>query len=86
MTMAGIVAWGVCGVIAGYIMSYLISGAEKGLVLLTVTVGVAGAIAGGFIAQLIGYGTSASFSFLAVLFAAVSASLCLVTYRRLIGA
>jgi uncharacterized membrane protein YeaQ/YmgE (transglycosylase-associated protein family) len=84
--MAGFVAWVVCGVVAGYIMSYLISGAEKGLVLLTVTVGMAGAIAGGFVAQLFGHGTSASFSFLAVLFAVGGASLCLVTYRRLIGA
>jgi uncharacterized membrane protein YeaQ/YmgE (transglycosylase-associated protein family) len=84
--MAGFLAWIVCGVVAGYIMSYLISGAEKGLVLLTLTVGVAGAIAGGFVAQLFGHGTSASFSFFAVLFAVAGASLCLVTYRRLIGA
>jgi uncharacterized membrane protein YeaQ/YmgE (transglycosylase-associated protein family) len=83
--MAGIVAWIVCGVVAGYIMSYLISGAEKGLVVLTLTVGVAGAIGGGYVAQLFGHGTSASFSFYAVLFAVAGASLCLVTYRRLIG-
>jgi uncharacterized membrane protein YeaQ/YmgE (transglycosylase-associated protein family) len=66
-------------------MSYLISGAEKGLVLLTLGVGVAGAIVGGFIAQMCGQGSSASFSFFALLFALAGASLCLVTYKRLIG-
>ncbi len=83
--MSGILAWIVCGVIAGYVMSYLISGAEKGLVLLTLSVGVAGAICGGFIAQVFGYGAAASFSFWAVLFALAGASLCLVAYRRLAG-
>jgi uncharacterized membrane protein YeaQ/YmgE (transglycosylase-associated protein family) len=83
--MAGIVAWITCGVVCGYIMSYLISGAEKGLVLLTLGVGVAGTIAGGFIAQMFGHGSSASLSFFALVFALAGASLCLVTYKRLIG-
>jgi uncharacterized membrane protein YeaQ/YmgE (transglycosylase-associated protein family) len=83
--MAGIMAWIVCGLVAGYIMSYLISGSEKGLVLLTVSVGIGGAVVGGFIAQLFGHGTSATFSFYALLFAVSGASLCLLTYRRLIG-
>jgi uncharacterized membrane protein YeaQ/YmgE (transglycosylase-associated protein family) len=83
--MTGIIAWVACGVATGYIMSYLISGSEKGLVPLTLGVGVAGAIAGGFIAQLFGQGTSATFSFYAVLLAVAGASLSLLTYRRLIG-
>jgi uncharacterized membrane protein YeaQ/YmgE (transglycosylase-associated protein family) len=83
--MVGIIAWITCGVAAGYLVSYLISGSEKGLVLLTLGVGVAGAIAGGFVAQMFGHGTSATFSFYAILFAAAGAALCLLTYRRLIG-
>ena len=53
--------------------------------LLTLGVGVAGAIAGGFIAQMFGHGSSALLSFFALAFALAGASLCLVTYKRLIG-
>jgi uncharacterized membrane protein YeaQ/YmgE (transglycosylase-associated protein family) len=83
--MAGIMTWIVCGVVAGYFMSLAIDGREKGLLLLTVTVGVAGAIVGGFVAQVCGQGTSATFSIYAALFAIVGASLSLVSYKRLIG-
>jgi uncharacterized membrane protein YeaQ/YmgE (transglycosylase-associated protein family) len=69
----------------GYVMSYLISGSEKGLLLLTLGVGAAGGIAGGFIAQLFGQGTSTTFSFYALLLAVAGAFLSLLTYRRLIG-
>jgi uncharacterized membrane protein YeaQ/YmgE (transglycosylase-associated protein family) len=70
----------------GYIMSHLISGSDKGIVLLTLGVGAAGGIAGGCIAQLLGQGTSATFSIYAVVLALIGASISLLTYRRLIGA
>jgi uncharacterized membrane protein YeaQ/YmgE (transglycosylase-associated protein family) len=84
--MAGVVTWIVSGMAAGYFMSLAISGREKCLLLLTLIVGIAGAVVGGFVAQVFGQGTSASFSLYAVPFAAVGAVLSLVTYRRLIGA
>jgi uncharacterized membrane protein YeaQ/YmgE (transglycosylase-associated protein family) len=83
--MSGMISWIVCGALAGYIVSYIISGRDKGLVLLTVGVGVAGGVCGGFVAQVCGQGTSTTFSIYAVLFAVVGASLSLVTYRRLMG-
>jgi uncharacterized membrane protein YeaQ/YmgE (transglycosylase-associated protein family) len=83
--MAGMVSWIVCGALAGYIMSYLTSARDKGLVLLTLGVGVAGGVCGGFVAQVCGQGTSAIFSFYAVLFAIIGAAVSLLTYRRLTG-
>jgi uncharacterized membrane protein YeaQ/YmgE (transglycosylase-associated protein family) len=82
--MAGIISWVVCGAVAGYIVSYLISGRDKGLVLLTLGVGVAGGVCGGFLAQVFGQGTSTTFSFYAILFAVCGAAVSLLTYRRLI--
>jgi uncharacterized membrane protein YeaQ/YmgE (transglycosylase-associated protein family) len=82
--MIGIMTWIGCGVVLGFIMNQLISGYDKGLVLLTLTVGIAGAIGGGFVAQLFGHGDSATFSFYAVLFAVLGAGLCLFGYRRVI--
>ncbi len=76
--------WIGCGVVLGFIVDQLISGYDKGLVLLTLGVGIAGAIGGGFVAQLFGHGDSATFSFYAVLFAVLGAVLCLFSYRRLL--
>jgi len=53
-------------------------------VLLTLGVAIAGAIAGGFVAQFFGHGNMATFSFYAILFAVCGATLVLVTYRRVI--
>jgi uncharacterized membrane protein YeaQ/YmgE (transglycosylase-associated protein family) len=82
--MIGIMTWIGCGVVLGFIMNQLISGYDKGLVLLTLGVGIAGAIGGGFVAQLFGHGDSATFSFYAVLFAVLGAAFCLFSYRRVI--
>lgn len=83
--MLGVMTWVVCGVVAGYVVNQIISGHDKGLVLLTLSVGIGGAIAGGFIASLFGQGTGATFSFYALLFAVGGASIALFAYRRLIG-
>jgi len=84
--MVGILTWLGCGVIAGLLVSRLISGHDKGLVLLTIGVGVAGALVGGFGAAMFGYGTSATFNVYGVLFAALGASVALLGYRRAIDA
>jgi uncharacterized membrane protein YeaQ/YmgE (transglycosylase-associated protein family) len=83
--MIGIMTWIGCGVVLGFIMNQMISGSDKGLALLTLTVGIAGAVGGGFVAQCFGYGNSATFSFFAVLFALFGATLFLFSYRRLIN-
>jgi len=83
--MIGIMTWIGCGVVLGFIVNQVISGYDKGLVLLTLTVGIAGAIGGGFVAQFFGYGNSATFSFYAVLFAVCGAVLFLFSYRRMIN-
>jgi|HubBroStandDraft_4_1064222.scaffolds.fasta_scaffold783104_2 uncharacterized membrane protein YeaQ/YmgE (transglycosylase-associated protein family) len=82
--MIGILTWIGCGVVLGFIVNQLISASEKGLVLLTLGVAIAGAIAGGFVAQFFGHGNMATFSFYAILFAVCGATLVLVTYRRVI--
>jgi uncharacterized membrane protein YeaQ/YmgE (transglycosylase-associated protein family) len=83
--MIGILSWLACGIAAGFFVSRLVSGYDKGIVLLTLAVGVAGAVAGGFIASLMSFGDSATFSFYALIFAAIGATLTLVSYRRMIG-
>jgi uncharacterized membrane protein YeaQ/YmgE (transglycosylase-associated protein family) len=82
--MFGIMTWIACGVVLGFIVNQMIAGYDKGLVLLTLGIGIAGAVGGGFLAQFFGYGDSATFSFFAVLFALFGATLFLFSYRRII--
>lgn len=82
--MAGIATWLGCGVIAGMFASKLISGYDKGILLLTLGVGAGGAIAGGVLASYFGYGNIATFSTYALIFAAVGAALTLTIYSRFI--
>jgi uncharacterized membrane protein YeaQ/YmgE (transglycosylase-associated protein family) len=82
--MLGIISWMVCGLAAGFIVNHLISGADKGIVLLTLGVGIGGAILGGYVASLFSYGNSATFNFYALVFATVGASATLFGYQRMI--
>jgi uncharacterized membrane protein YeaQ/YmgE (transglycosylase-associated protein family) len=82
--MIGILSWLVCGVAAGFFVNYLVSGYDKGIVLLTLGVGVGGAMVGGTVASMFHFGNSATFSFYALLFALVCASIALVSYRRIL--
>ncbi|HEV3302629.1 MAG TPA: hypothetical protein VG055_23440 [Planctomycetaceae bacterium] len=82
--MLGTLSWLTCGIAAGFFVNQLVSGYDKGIVLLTLGVGVAGAMVGGFGASLFHLGDSATFSFYAVLSALVCASIALVSYRRIL--
>ena len=82
--MLGIVTWLGCGVIAGMFVNKLISGYDKGILLLTIAVGVGGAIAGGVLASFFGYGNIATFSAYALIFAAVGAAATLFGYSRFV--
>ena len=83
--MIGVISWLACGLIVGYFVSRLISAQNKGLFFLTLSVGCAGAIVGGMCAQIVAVGSSATFSFYAVIFALVGAALALFGYRRVVG-
>lgn len=82
--MLGFISWIACGIIAGMIMSKLISGYDKGILLLTIFVGIAGAAVGGVAASFLGYGDLATFSLYAVLFAVSGSVLTLFGFSRFV--
>jgi uncharacterized membrane protein YeaQ/YmgE (transglycosylase-associated protein family) len=84
-TMIGVLSWLACGVAVGFFVNHLIAGYDKGLVLLTLGVGIGGAVVGGFIASLFHFGNSATFSIYSLPFALIGAAATLVGYRRMIG-
>jgi uncharacterized membrane protein YeaQ/YmgE (transglycosylase-associated protein family) len=84
--MIAVLCWLACGVAAGFFMNRVISESEKSLTPLTIGVGVAGAMLGGFGGSYLGLGATATGAFLGMVCAAIGASLTLIGYRWLIGA
>jgi uncharacterized membrane protein YeaQ/YmgE (transglycosylase-associated protein family) len=52
----GIIGWIMLGLIAGIIARALIPGEQPGGIIVTILVGIAGAVVAGFIAQALGFG------------------------------
>lgn len=83
--MIGILTWLGFGLIAGSFAAWRMEGRDMGLMLFTIGVGLAGSLAGGFGAAIMGVGNMATFSLFGLLFAALGAAFTLLGYRKLIG-
>jgi uncharacterized membrane protein YeaQ/YmgE (transglycosylase-associated protein family) len=82
----GVLGWIILGLVAGAIAKALHKGPEPGGLLGTLVVGVAGALAGGFIAAVVGIGGIGSFFSLGTwLIAIAGALLLLAIYSTLAG-
>lgn len=77
----GIISWIIFGLIAGGIAKLLMPGRDPGGCIITILIGVAGAIVGGFIGTALGFGGVEGFDFRSFLLAIVGASLLLWLYR-----
>jgi uncharacterized membrane protein YeaQ/YmgE (transglycosylase-associated protein family) len=77
--MLGILGWIIFGLIAGVVAKLLMPGRDPGGFIVTIVLGVAGALLGGFVGQTLGFyreGEAAGF-----LMSVVGAILLLVLYR-----
>ena len=81
--MFGVLAWIVFGVIVGAIAKLLMPGRDPGGFIVTMLLGIAGALVGGFLGRAAGwYGPNDPAGFLMSLFGAV---VLLMLYRMIIG-
>ncbi len=78
-------SWITCGLLVGYFFGEAISAKDKGLIVLTLSVGSAGGLVGGLCGQIAVLGNGTTFSFYGLIFAAIGATLALFGYRRLLG-
>jgi uncharacterized membrane protein YeaQ/YmgE (transglycosylase-associated protein family) len=77
-----IIAWIVVGLLAGFIAKALMPGREPGGLLLTIVLGIAGAIVGGFLAVALGVSDGVNnFDIGTIVLAVLGAMLLLVVYR-----
>lgn len=77
----GILAWIVFGLIAGLLAKFLMPGADPGGWIITILLGVAGALVGGFIGQALGLGGVSGFNLGSMVLAVLGAILLLALYR-----
>lgn len=78
----GILAWILFGLIAGAIAKWIMPGKDPGGFIVTILIGIAGALLGGFIASALGFGGVESFDFRSFLIAILGAILLLWIYRQ----
>ena len=81
----GILSWIVFGLIAGAIAKFLMPGQDPGGFIITILLGIAGAVVGGFIGTSLGFGAVDGFNFGSFVIAVLGAIVLLILYRVLIG-
>ncbi len=77
----GIVSWIVFGLIAGALAKWIMPGDDPGGCIVTILIGIAGAVVGGFLATRLGWGTVEGFDLRSMAIAIGGALLLLGIYR-----
>lgn len=79
----GILSWILLGLVAGVIAKFIHPGKDPGGWLITIGLGIVGAIVGGFVMSFVGYGGVNGFNLWSVVVATLGAVICLFAYRKL---
>jgi uncharacterized membrane protein YeaQ/YmgE (transglycosylase-associated protein family) len=81
----GILSWIFLGLVVGALAKWIMPGNDPGGILVTILIGIAGALVGGFLSTSVGLGTVTGFNFGSLVIAVVGSLLLLGGYRRLRG-
>ncbi|MDO2949182.1 GlsB/YeaQ/YmgE family stress response membrane protein [Aeromonas simiae] len=79
----GILSWIVLGLIVGILAKWIMPGRDGGGFIMTVVLGIAGALVGGFISTSLGLGSVNGFNVASLLISIAGALLLLFIYRRI---
>lgn len=79
----GILSWAIFGLIAGAIAKKIMPGQDPGGVFVTMLIGIAGALIGGFVGSLLGLGSVTGFNVGSFLIAVGGALILLWAYRKM---
>ncbi len=78
----GIISWIILGLVVGIIAKLLMPGKDPGGIFMTIILGVAGALGGGFISSAIGFGKVTGFDLRSLIIAVGGSVLLLILYRK----
>ena len=81
----GIISWIALGLIVGILAKWIMPGKDPGGAIVTMLIGIAGALLGGYISSYLGYGTVTGFDLRSLGIAIGGALLLLFGYRQLKG-
>jgi uncharacterized membrane protein YeaQ/YmgE (transglycosylase-associated protein family) len=81
----GILAWIIFGLIAGIVAKVIMPGRDPGGFILTVIIGIAGALIGGYVSTLFGFGDISGFDIRSFIIAVLGALVLLFIYHRVRG-
>ena len=81
----GIISWIVFGLIAGILAKLIMPGKDPGGMIVTILIGIAGAMVGGYISTYFGYGNVSGFDIRSLGIAIGGAIVLLFVYRTLKG-
>lgn len=77
----GIIAWIVFGLLAGIVAKLIMPGRAPGGLIITMIIGILGAIVGGWVGTALGFGTVDGFNFGSFVIAVLGAIILLGLYR-----
>jgi uncharacterized membrane protein YeaQ/YmgE (transglycosylase-associated protein family) len=80
--VSGLISWILMGLIAGALGKWIMPGKDPGGIIVTILLGIGGALLGGWIGSLLGIGTVNSFSIGSILLAVGGALIILFLYRK----
>jgi uncharacterized membrane protein YeaQ/YmgE (transglycosylase-associated protein family) len=81
----GILSWILFGLIAGAVAKLLMPGRDPGGCIITMLIGIAGALLGGFLGTLLGFGGIEAFDLRSLLIAVLGSIILLAIFRALRG-
>ena len=81
----GILSWLLLGLIVGILAKWIMPGDDPGGIFVTIGIGIAGSFIGGFVASVVGVGTTDGFSIGSIAVATGGALLLLFAYRKIKG-
>jgi len=82
----GILSWIVFGLIAGAIAKFVMPGRDPGGIIITILLGIVGAVVGGFLGTALGFGSVSGFDVRSLLIAIGGALVLLFGYRMVANA
>ena len=78
----GIISWVVFGLIAGILAKWIMPGKENVGIIITIILGIVGAVVGGYISTFFGFGKVDGFNFGSFVVAVIGAIVVLYIYKK----
>ena len=79
----GILSWVILGLIAGFIASKIVNKSGAGMTM-DIALGVVGAIVGGFLMALLGFGGVSGFNLYSIIVSVIGAIIVIYVYRKVV--